>query len=222
MDHGGGPDSTSSAVSLEIDRYISEPCVFTALDKGGSNGTIPDLLEFLLSQFEAYNVLVKARTKNMESDIPKGFLARFDLCEAFGVDRCAVGESRTEAGKFSLLPGFQGKVFGENSNIVFGQTDLYKRRANPVLAGCLVSRTVVAQIVQVGAVQYPIDSSGLGFPDADCVELGLAKITAIRRIGRYFSTDNSLERTTIWLAPIHSATRIASRNSERGTFHFAL
>ncbi len=116
-------------------------------------------------------------------------LALLHLAQPFGIDLQAVAHSARQTRRGRRIPGGQAQLPGGRSHRVLGPPQLRQGRADARFLTCSKPRPVLAEVVDVGAVDDGVEAS----PAGDCCQaapqLGLAEVApvgAVPEIARIF------------------------------------
>lgn len=129
--------------------------------------------------FDAGELLVVADAHVGEAGGFQEGLEAIDLFEAFRRDAGAIRETTGETSCGGFVPGVQTQGLGGVANIGFGEAESDEGAFDVGFAGGLKARTVVAEIVGVGAVEDHCKPFALCDAFGDLIEFGFAVVTTV-------------------------------------------
>ena len=117
-----------------------------------------------------------------ETEIAEDTLGGRHLAQPIEGDLCPVREARRETGARRAIGGRQADAAAEGADLGLGQPDLGQRMTDAVLLRRAQARAVVAEIIEIDAIDDGADAESLRLRVADLVQAALAEIAAVDRI----------------------------------------
>src|SRR5712692_4501825 len=123
---------------------------------------LPQARDLLDGDLEPRQPLVVTHAELAEAERADELLGRVDLAQLVRRDPIAVLEARREAGERGLVPRRQPELAGEVTDLALREPGVDQRRPHTVLDGRFHAGAMIAEVVDVGAVDQRADPLVLG------------------------------------------------------------
>jgi len=171
------------AVAFEVEGDVEEAGGFEASVDGGGHFWSEGAREFVGSDFDASEFVVKTDAELPEAEVAEGGFGAVDEGEALGRDFGAVGKARSEAGGGGAVPCGEIGAAGEFADFGFAEADVEERREDVMLGGGFVAGAEVESVVGVDAVGDGGKILCGGELVEDCEEFVLAEVATVAGVG---------------------------------------
>ena len=124
-----------------------------------------------------------------KAQLDQHILGGFDLTQQLRRDRRPMRHARRQTGHRRFIPHRQPQVLGNRPHLGLGDADLHQRRPYPVLARRLHAGPEIAYIAGIVPVHHRLPTLARRNRRQLVVQLGLAKIAPVHRVGRIVGVE---------------------------------
>src|SRR5690348_6740235 len=168
--------------SGEVERHPGEPEPPELLDDGGAARRLEQSRDVVGGDLDARDAVVKSDAQLTEPELAEKALRRRDAREPLVRDRGPVREAGRKAGTRRPVPRREPERAARCAHVLLREARLDQRVADAAVGRGLEAGPMVAQVVDVRAVDDDGDAAPLRLRGADREEIVLAEPAPVRRV----------------------------------------